>query len=80
MTIKERWASFVAKLKGARRSLTIAFNAVAGLVLYNLQAVADVLTSSQALLSPEDYRRAAWVIVGINIVLRFKTSKGLHEK
>lgn len=78
--IKHFIAALIARLRRAHRSAVIAFNAAAGLVLYNLQTVVDVLTGAQSMLSPEDYRRVAWVIVGINIVLRFKTSKALSEK
>lgn len=68
------------KLKGAWKSYTIWFNSVGIALLSGLPAVADAIPQMQAFLPEDLYRVIGGVIVGANILLRFKTSKSLDEK
>lgn len=80
MTIKERWASFVAKLKGARKSLTIWANALAAGAVAALPYAADQLPQLQPYLGASLYQKIGFAIVVCNMILRFRTTQGLHEK
>ena len=80
MTIKDRWASFVAKLKGARKSLTIWANAIAAGAVAALPYAADQLPQLQPYLDSGLYQKIGLAIVVGNMILRFRTSQGLHEK
>ena len=80
MTIKERWASFVAKLKGARKSLTIWANALAAGAVAALPYAADQLPQLQPYIDSGLYHKISFVILVGNMILRFRTTQGLHEK
>lgn len=68
------------KLKGAWKSWTIRLNAIGIAVLSGLPAVADAIPQMQSFLPEDWYRVIGGVIVGANILLRFKTDKPLDEK
>ena len=80
MTIEERWTGFSAKLKGARKSITIWANALAAGAVAALPYAADQLPQLQPYIGADLYQRLGLVIVVGNMILRFRTSQGLHEK
>lgn len=66
------------KLRGARKSLTIWFNAAAATALGILPMVQDSLPTIQQYVP--DIKWGALVVIVGNILLRFKTSAGLQDK
>lgn len=68
------------KLRGAWKSWTIWLNSICIAVLSGLPAVADAIPQMQPFLPEDWYRIIGGVIVGANILLRFKTNKSLDEK
>lgn len=80
MTLRERWKEFLAKLKGARKSLTIWLNAIAAGAVAALPYAADQLPQLQPYLGADLYQKIGFAIVVGNMILRFKTNQGLHEK
>lgn len=78
---------FLQKLTGARKSLTILFNLIAGLALatiqylqYNLPLVQENLPQLQAYIDPHIFTKIAMYVAIINILLRFKTKAALQDK
>jgi hypothetical protein len=69
-----------AKLKGAKRSTTIWFNALAALAVLLLPEAQNQFTLLQPYLDETLYRWAMGIITAGNILLRFKTVASLAEK
>lgn len=67
-------------LRGARRSLTIWFNSVAGTMIAALPYAQDALPQLAQYIGPQTYKIMAAVIVLGNIILRAKTSTALPDK
>lgn len=70
----------VRTLDGARRSLTIWFNSVCLAVLPALDYAKDAFPQLQEFVGAETYKLMGLVIVGGNIVLRFRTDRSLGAK
>lgn len=73
-------STLFAKLRGARRSLTIWANSVAGTLVVALPMLQDQAPQLQPYLPANIYQYAMGAIVAINILLRFKTSAPLEDK
>lgn len=69
-----------AKLAKIHKSLTIWFNGVAGTIVAGLPIAQDSFPQLQPYISPHWYQYAMGGIIGANILLRFKTDKGLEQK
>lgn len=68
------------KLGGARRSLTVWFNAVMLAALPVVEIAKDALPELQQYLTPTVYKYVGLAVVVVNIGLRFRTSKPLEAK
>lgn len=72
--------SFLQKLKGTVKSLTVWFNSIGAAVLIGLPLAQESLPQLAQYIGPDLYKKLmAAVIVG-NILLRFRTSKPLEQK
>ena len=80
MTIKDKWAGFLAKLRRAHKSATIWANAAAAGVVSAIPYIADQYPALQPYMGADLYKHIGLVIVAANIALRFKTSTALHDK
>ena len=73
--------TLIARFKGCRRSLTIWFNSAAASAVL---AWPDVVSNFPALASyigdTAFYRYAGAFVIGVNMVLRFRTNRDLAEK
>jgi hypothetical protein len=76
--------SMINKLKGAYKSLTIWLNAAFVMLLSNadltMQVLRDNLTGVSQWLNADLLKYAALFIIGVNVLLRFKTNKSLADK
>lgn len=68
------------KLKMAWKSWTIWFNALAATLLAGLPTAAEMFPQMQAYLPHTWYQALGALVIGANILLRFKTNKPLDEK
>jgi len=68
------------KIKKMWKSRVVWFNSLAASVIVGLPFVADSIPQMQAFLPNDYYRWIGGIIVGANILLRFKTNKALDEK
>lgn len=68
------------KLKNSWKSLTIWFNGLALSALPLFEMFKDSLPSLGLYLDNDVYKYVGAAVVVGNIILRFKTDKGLHEK
>lgn len=67
-------------LKGILKSWTIWFNTLLLTAMEFIPYAHDYFTELQPYLTPETYKTLGLVLIGGNIILRFKTSKSLAEK
>jgi len=67
-------------LAGMRKSWTIWFNSVSGALLLAWPYLADNIIQMQPFLGDVSYRVIGGVLVGVNILLRFKTTQALQDK
>lgn len=72
--------SFIAKLAGAKRSLTVWFNGVTGTVVLGLPMLQDSLPQMREYVPTDYFKWAMGAVIVINILLRFKTSQPLENK
>jgi hypothetical protein len=75
-----KWDTLRAKLRNAWKSTTIRVNALAALVLCNLDVIQEYLPQLQPYMRPEVYQRVLIALAIANLVLRFKTNKCLADK
>ena len=68
------------KLKRAHRSVTLWVNASLLVVVEVLDYAKDAVPMLKEYLAPDTYSAIMLAIIGVNIVLRFKTNKGLEDK
>lgn len=68
------------KIQGAWRSWTIWFNSMAGALVLGLPMLQETLPQMQAYLPADFFKYAMAVVIGVNILLRFKTSAPLEHK
>jgi len=74
------WLTFTDKLAGAKRSLTVWLNGIAGVVIPSLPMLGDSIPQLQPYLTPSLYQWIGGVVVFANIALRFKTKTALENK
>jgi hypothetical protein len=68
------------KIKGAVKSWTIWFNGVASAIVAGLPMLQDSFPQLQPYIPANFYKWAMFVIIAVNLVLRFKTNKPLEQK
>lgn len=74
------WLTFIDKLAGAKRSLTVWFNGVVGVVVPSLPMLGDNIPAMQPYLTQHLYQWIGGIVVFANIALRFKTTQPLENK
>lgn len=74
------WLSFIDKLAGCKRSMTVWFNSVAAVLIPSLPMFGDSIPQLQPYLTPSLYQWIGGVVVFANIALRFKTKTALENK
>lgn len=72
--------NIMARIRGARRSLTIWFNSIVGTVAILLPAAQDSFPQMQQYLPDSFYKTAMGLVIAANIALRFKTTMDLKDK
>jgi hypothetical protein len=72
--------TFLLKLSGARKSLTIWFNGVSGSAIVALPVLHDNFPQLKDYLTQSFYHKAMGAIVAANILIRFRTSLPLEKK
>lgn len=72
--------TFKQRIRGARKSLTIWFNSVAGTLIAAIPFAQDNLPQLQGYLPTNAYQYAMGFVVAANILLRFRTTQGLEHK
>lgn len=68
------------KIKKSYKSMTIWLNGILLAALPVIEYARDNLQEVQQFLPDNIYRSMGLAVVVVNIVLRFRTDKGLHEK
>lgn len=68
------------KLKNSWKSWTIWFNGVSATVILGLPQAVDAIPQLEQYVSHQVYQIIGSIVVGANILLRFKTNKPLDEK
>lgn len=70
----------LARLRGAKRSLTIWFNGIAGALVLVLPVAQEVFPQMSGYIPQDTYRLLMGLIIAANILLRFKTTVDLADK
>jgi Na+-translocating ferredoxin:NAD+ oxidoreductase RnfE subunit len=68
------------RILGAGRSLTVWFNGMMALLISFYEIFKDEVPKLQELLPPDAYHDLAIVMIVVNTLLRFKTTKDLANK
>lgn len=68
------------KILKSYKSATILLNGILLAALPVVEYARDTLPQVQEFLPPDMYKPVGVAVVVLNILLRFKTEKGLHEK
>ena len=68
------------KIRGAKKSLTIWANSVFASIVMALPIAQDQVPLVKAYIPPNIYHYLLMVVIFGNVILRFRTNKGLDEK
>lgn len=78
--LRDKWTNFKADLARAHRSVTIWLGLVAELAVEFMPEIARAVTEMESYVLPETYKRAMQVIIFVNMMIRFRTTKALRHK